>query len=267
VESGNGVSQLASFGAMPRMLGGVASPRSGGCKDGMKWYRTIEFALIAVGLMLIALYVAVRAHSVISSRAAVRAFRAAQEAKADRPNNASGSIKLPTKVDFNLWSVKRITAYEQSLTQHSGTPLAVLRIPKLQLEVPVFDGTDDLTLNRGVGRIRGMARPGEKGNVGIAGHRDGFFRGLKDVSVGDSIDMDLPDGTTRYVVDRIQIVGPDNVHALRDRHVPSLTLVTCYPFYFIGDAPQRYVVQASVIDDGFNANARNQPNSVIRKFH
>jgi len=128
----------------------------------------------------------------------------------------------------------------------SAEPLAVLRIPKVHLEVPVLEGTDEFTLNRGVGRIAGTARPGQGGNIGIAGHRDGFFRPLKDISAGDSIELVTTSGTDRYAVDRVRITSPADVSALRPRAEPSLTLVTCYPFYFVGPAPKRYVVEASL---------------------
>jgi len=109
-----------------------------------------------------------------------------------------------------------------------------------------FGGTDELTLNHGVGRIAGTAHPRDSGNIGIAGHRDGFFRGLKDVAVGDIIDLKTLTGTNTYAVDRIQIVSPRQVEVLGPTSVPSITLVTCYPFYFIGSAPQRYIVTASL---------------------
>jgi sortase A len=123
--------------------------------------------------------------------------------------------------------------------------LAILRIPKVHIEVPVFDGTDELVLNRGVGRIIGTSKPGQPGNIGVAGHRDGFFRGLKDIGVGEQIELVTLQGTQKYVVDRIRIVTPDDVSILTDRGFPSLTLVSCYPFYFVGDAPKRYIVQCS----------------------
>ena len=150
--------------------------------------------------------------------------------------------------DFSLWSEKRIEGYKESLVEHIGPPLAILRVAKIHLEVPVLDGTDDLILNRGVGRIAGTARVGSSDNVGIAGHRDGFFRGLKDLAVGDTMDLVTPSSTETYVVDKIQIVDPKDVSVLRPAKVPSLTLVTCYPFYFIGSAPQRYIVHASISD-------------------
>jgi len=84
--------------------------------------------------------------------------------------------------------------------------------------------------------------------VGIAGHRDGFFRGLKDLTTGDTIELVMPDEVQRYVVDEITIVDPKDVSVLAARAKPTITLVTCYPFYFIGSAPQRYIVQASLVD-------------------
>ena len=125
-------------------------------------------------------------------------------------------------------------------------PLGVIEIPSLRLQVPILEGTDDLTLDRGVGHIAGTASPGESGNIGIAGHRDGFFRGLKDIHVGDTIDLQSQQGNSHYRVDEIQIVSPNDVSVLEPRTRPSLTLVTCYPFYFVGSAPSRYIVHATL---------------------
>jgi sortase A len=97
-----------------------------------------------------------------------------------------------------------------------------------------------------VGRIVGTTRIGETGNVGIAGHRDGFFRGLKDVLIGDTMELETGTGRQTYVVDSIKVVNPDDVSVLKNEPAPALTLVTCYPFYFIGSAPQRYIVHASL---------------------
>ena len=96
-----------------------------------------------------------------------------------------------------------------------------------------------------MGRIIGTARLGEAGNTGIAGHRDGFFRGLKDIAPGDTVELKLPSQVYQYVVENIQITSPDDVNVLRPKAEASLTLVTCYPFYFVGSAPQRYIVSAS----------------------
>jgi sortase A len=137
-----------------------------------------------------------------------------------------------------------VTAYHASLSSRKDAPLAVIYIAKANIRVPVYGDTGEWALNRGVGWIAGTARPGEAGNVGIAGHRDGFFRGLKDVAVGDEIELLTLQESARYAVDQIEIVKPEDVGVLRPRDLPSLTLVTCYPFYFIGDAPKRYIVHA-----------------------
>jgi sortase A len=204
----------------------------------------IERALMVLGLGLLAVYVAMRTDGALLARARILSFEASRKSLSI-PLGQSGRQNV-SPVDFTLWSEKRIDSYKQSLVQRFDPPLALLRVAKIHLEVPVLEGTDDLTLNRGVGRIVGTARLGERGNVGVAGHRDGFFRGLKDMGVGDRIDLVLPNRTDTYVVDKVEIVNPDNVGVLRPTSVSSLTLVTCYPFYFIGSAPQRYIVHASI---------------------
>ena len=206
-------------------------------------WRRWEIGLLIVGLILTGSYLLIRVQSRISAHLAVRKF---ETERTEARVRAQESVKLRTgeQVDFSLWSEKRVQAYMESLVTREGAPSAVLHIPKLHLEVPVYDGTDDLTLNRGVGRIVGTARVGEAGNTGIAGHRDGFFRGLKDIARGDTLELRLPSRVDQYVVENIQITSPEDVGTLQPTARPSLTLVTCYPFYFVGSAPQRYIVQA-----------------------
>jgi len=146
--------------------------------------------------------------------------------------------------DQSLWSPARVSAWRKALSEPPRTPLAVLRIPKIRLEVPVLHGTDDDTLDRGVGHIEDTAEPGTEGNSGIAGHRDGFFRGLKDISSGDAIELDMLEGTDFYRVERTWVVNPEDVSVLDPTSTRALTLVTCYPFYFVGPAPQRFIVRA-----------------------
>lgn len=148
--------------------------------------------------------------------------------------------------DYSLWSPKRVEDYEASLEIDTSSPQALLRIPTLDLQVPVLEGIDELTLNRGVGRIPGTARLGGLGNIGIAGHRDGFFRVLKDISVGDEIEVLTWRERFRYTVTEIDIVDKHDVHVLTASDDSMVTLVTCYPFYFVGHAPRRYIVKASL---------------------
>ena len=151
--------------------------------------------------------------------------------------------------DQSLWSPQRVSAWRQALLEPAPAPLGVLRIPKIRLEVPVLPGTDDRTLDRAVGYIEGTAQPGTDGNLGIAGHRDGFFRGLKDIATGDVIELDTIQGTDVYRVERTWVVNPEDVSVLDPTSARALTLVTCYPFYFIGSAPQRFIVRAVRIAD------------------
>ena len=210
--------------------------------------------LIVAGVALVVFYAVATIHSLVMSRIALRQFSKSQlTKKVQLPLQPSTPIKpvvsppiQQRSVDFSLWSSQRIAAFKKVLARQTAPPAAVLEIPRIGLEVPVFNGTDDLTLNRGVGRIAGTAQLGQSGNLGIAGHRDGFFRGLKDVVVGDSIQLETADGTNTYRVDQIRIVKPNDVQVLKDRAVPTLTLVTCYPFYYVGNAPLRYIVRASV---------------------
>jgi sortase A len=243
----------------------VAVRRKPAQKVAEKAIGTVGRFLLLMGAVLIGVYVVARIHAEVMSRAALRQFSEA-ERKEPAPSNAPEAPPgAKHSIDFSLWSMKRITGYEESLSKQFAPPLAVLEIPKIGLEVPVFDGTDDVTLNRGVGRITGTARPGQGGNVGIAGHRDGFFRGLKDVVVGDRIELQTLTRTETYQVDQIQIVKPTDVQVLEDRGVPTLTLVTCYPFYFIGNAPQRYIVRATA-DDAVNRKASAPPNGALEKI-
>jgi sortase A len=98
-----------------------------------------------------------------------------------------------------------------------------------------------------VGWIEGTAALGVSGNLGLAGHRDGYFRGLKDLKIGDVIEVQTVERTMRYRVDETLIVEPSDVFVLEPTQEPSITLVTCYPFYFVGHAPQRYIVKGRLV--------------------
>ena len=150
-------------------------------------------------------------------------------------------------MDTSLWAEDRIEEYRESLEHEFTPPLAILRIPKIGLEVAVLEGTSELALNRGVGHITGTPRPGDGGNVGIAGHRDGYFRGLKDITEGDLIELETLAGIENYTITELLLVDPPDVWVLEPTGVPSITLVTCYPFYFVGSAPQRYIVRAESV--------------------
>lgn len=212
----------------------------------------VERIVLAIGLALLSFWGVARVHRTLASREAVATFKrevAGTPAEGMSPTwSATTDPILRSKIDIRLWTVRRIAAYEASLGQKKDQPLAILRIPRINLEVPVFDDTDELTLNRGVGRIRGTKRIGQFGNIGIAGHRDGFFRGLKDVAPGDIVQLEVAGSQEQYVVNQIQIVRPEDVSVLGPTSIPTLTLVTCFPFYYVGSAPERYIVTAGIHD-------------------
>jgi sortase A len=148
------------------------------------------------------------------------------------------------KVDTSLWSSGRVKAYKAALREETPPPLAILRIPRLELEVPVYDGTTDAVLDLAAGLIEGTVLPGTAGNVGIAAHRDGFFRVLKDLKEGDALVLDTPVATEQYRVEWIRITTPDDVSVIDPTPDPAVTLVGCFPFYYRGSAPKRFIVRA-----------------------
>ena len=134
-----------------------------------------------------------------------------------------------------------------------------IEIPRLKLSAPVTEGTSGRALRRGVGHVEHTAYPGERGNVGLAGHRDTWLRALKGVERGDLIRVRTPDGSFVYAVESFRVVDPDRGDLLNETWHPRLTLVTCYPFQYIGSAPQRFVVFARPVapeKDGSAVHAR-----------
>jgi sortase A len=234
--------------AVPAGVSGEGVSREAPPKTGnLRPARALEVAAWGLGAILMLLWAGSRIHSTAAARTGVRQFEKARARTilAGAPARVApvGSVAPSGSIDFGLWSPERIDAF---LAAGGGQaePLGVLRIPRVGIEAPLYDGTDDATLDRGVGRIDGTARPGERGNLGIAGHRDGFFRGLKDLACGDRIELATVSRSSAYRVDEIRIVDPDNVDVLDATPEASLTLVTCYPFYYVGSAPHRYIVRA-----------------------
>jgi sortase A len=132
---------------------------------------------------------------------------------------------------------------------NSAQPLGRIEIPSIDLSAIFVEGVDPRTLRRAVGHIPGTALPGTAGNVGLSGHRDTFFRRLGGVRHGDAIWLTTREGRYQYVVESAQIVRPDERIVLNNVGRPALTLVTCYPFYYVGPAPRRYVVHASLVKE------------------
>ena len=161
---------------------------------------------------------------------------------------------------YQRYENKELDAILASAPITSGTPAATRRtpgrgemigrveIPRLDVSAIVRAGSDARTLQLAVGHIPGTALPGERGNVGLAGHRDTFFRRLQNIKADDEIRVVTPEGVFAYRVDRTVIVEPSDVWVLdASGNASTLTLVTCYPFTYVGSAPQRFIVRASLI--------------------
>lgn len=129
-----------------------------------------------------------------------------------------------------------------------GDVLGRMDIPRLGVSVAVLQGTNSRMLRLGAGHIESTPLPGEPGNTGIAGHRDTFFRELKDVRSNDEIQIQTATRLFHYQVDWVKVVAPDDNSVLTPSTEATLTLVTCYPFYFVGPAPSRFVVHAHKFD-------------------
>ena len=130
------------------------------------------------------------------------------------------------------------------ITVRTGSLLGMLDIPRLRLTTAIIEGDDDATLKRAAGHLPDTPLPWERGTSAIAAHRDGIFRPLKNIAVGDEIIFRSSRDVLHYRVAKTAVVEPDDVSVLRSRPTDVLSLITCYPFHYIGDAPQRFVVHA-----------------------
>jgi sortase A len=139
------------------------------------------------------------------------------------------------------------SAISRAMAVGLGDPIGRVEIPRIGLSTVIVEGDGDLTLAFAAGHIPGTALPGEAGNAALAGHRDGVFRGLARIRRGDLVSVTTPAGRFRYAVDSLRVVGPEDTRVLRPTRRPTLTLVTCYPFRYIGPAPERFIVQARLV--------------------
>lgn len=154
------------------------------------------------------------------------------------------ALELNSAPNQKLWSAKRVDEYHQAQQATQLAPLALLRSSELNLLAPVYAGASDENLTRGAGWIKSTSAVTQSGNIGIAAHRDSFFRALKDAKPGMTLELQTLHNTRTYTVTDIQIVKPSDVAVLAPTSDNRLTLVTCYPFYFVGHAPKRYIVTA-----------------------
>lgn len=136
---------------------------------------------------------------------------------------------------------------QSSQPPQAGSAIGKIQVPRLGLSVVVLEGDDGRTLRLGAGHIPGTALLGQRGNAVVAAHRDTFFRPLHLVQSGDLIRVLTEHGSYNYRVELTEVVSPDDVRVLEPTTEPTLTLVTCYPFFYVGPAPQRYVVRALLL--------------------
>jgi sortase A len=158
-------------------------------------------------------------------------------------------------VEARRFQAAQTAAFEQQAkttivpaSVRTGGLVGMLDVPRLQLRTPVIEGDDTVTLKRAVGHLPDTPMPWEPGNSAMAGHRDGLFRPLKDVKIGDEIRFRTTRDEFIYRVTHTAIVMPDDLSVLQPQAQASLTLITCYPFYYVGSAPKRFVVRAERLD-------------------
>jgi len=213
--------------------------------------RWIERLLFFIGIVCLGTWV----YAFVDSRLTeMREERRLEEALRQRsatppvkPSRPSREIPAPAAETDALGSFherSRLTAGDLE----EGDLIGRIKIPRVGVSAIVLHGVGHKTLRRAVGHIPGTPLPAYGGNVGLAGHRDSFFRGLKDIRKDDTIELTTLDGIFEYRVDWTKIVLPKDTAVLADGGTSSLTLVTCYPFYYVGSAPKRFIVRAHRIE-------------------
>ena len=212
----------------------------------------LERFCLYCGAALVALTTAVWIAGFTSGRSALAKFDELQARLASDQRQAA--LPAPGTARFH-----------DTLLAEAGSTLGVLLIQSVGIEVPVFDSTSRIALNRGSGYVDGTALPGTAGNVAIAGHRDTFFRGLKDIQIGASVRLTTLNGFQEFRVSEINVVDPLDVGVLKSTDETVLTLITCYPFFFVGPAPERFVVRATLLDGSSDLESRIQTVSLTRQ--
>lgn len=220
-----------------------------------KALRIMEILCWASGVALVVLYAGLRLDGELERRQAIEEFKAAA---GPLRQGQTGVFAQPTRLnvpapltysapDKTNWSKSRIRKYgsaSSGLAPTAGLPVAILKIRRIGLEVPVYSTASERNLNRGAALVTGTAEPDTEGNTAIAAHRDGYFRALEHIALGDVLDLRTLHEDHRYKVIWTRVVKPTDVSVLQPVGVPSITLITCYPFYFVGNAPSRFIVRA-----------------------
>jgi LPXTG-site transpeptidase (sortase) family protein len=233
---------------MPARLGSLA-------------YRSGELLCYAAGVVLSGFFVVQLAQGEVERQSGISEFEqiaqvgdaatAAENPSQESENSFEQSVGDP---DTSLWAAGRVADYQASLQAELPPVVGVLEVPSVGLKVPVYQSNSELVMDRGAGIIDGMSYPHEPGNIGISGHRDGYFRVLKDIKPGDPIVLQTLEGPKHFRIDATEIVAISDKHLLQDTQDQQVTLVTCYPFYFVGHAPKRFIVTASLDTTDVNHN-------------
>jgi len=210
-------------------------------KPSLRW---IERALIVIGVLCVGIW----AWSWIDAQIYQYRENKLLEQAANVRTAASETDSLGTFREASMPPAPK-EKKKRSEPGEQGSLVGRIEIPRIGVSAIVLEGVDKKTLRRGVGRIPETAMPGDDGNVGLAAHRDSFFRGLKDIRKNDIITLKTLESTYYYRVDWTEIVLPEDTHVLAGSGAPELTLVTCYPFYYVGSAPKRFIVRAERIDE------------------
>lgn len=220
--------------------------------------RIAEILCWVVGVALVVVYAGLRIDGEIERREAIVEFKAAAaplpqtRVTSARVTHLNEPVPLTYAApDRTYWSksrIRRSRSANSGRAPKSGLPVAILEIHRIGLEVPVYSTVNERNLNRGAALVPGTAAPDTEGNTVIAAHRDGYFRALRHIALGDVLDVRTLSGDRRYKVIWLKIVKPTDVSVLRPTGVPAVTLVTCYPFYFVGSAPSRFIVRAVEMD-------------------
>ncbi len=232
-------------------------------KSGAKVHRALESFCWVFGVGLLGYALTMKTLEVHASQEGIAQFQSAlelaqnetQENPApssfvvvmDQPDTSSLALddKKLNSIDKSLWNQKRINQFNEIQKTNKDTPIALLQIENVNILAPVYNNTSDFNLNRGAGWIENTAMINESGNIGIAAHRDSFFRGLKDIKKGHQISLQTLSGKRFFTVTETKIVEQTQVDVLGPTDNNQLTLVTCYPFYYVGSAPQRFIVTAT----------------------
>ena len=225
-------------------------------------WKKVETLSWTVGIFCLTVWSAFSAHHEIVADKAITQFEQELVKRKPLPDSeqkltpTDESLELLDKPDTSFWAPSRLGHYLGAMKEDLGkSPEAIMTISSVGLKAPVFDGIDEWSLNAGVGLIPGTAELDAIGNLGVAGHRDGYFRVLKDVEIGDQISVQTYKGTHHYSITNYWIVDPEDVGVLNPTESAALTLVTCYPFYFVGNAPKRFIVRAELQESNLQSKA------------